>query len=482
MGNKIVRYNLTRVDRIENPPCIYDKYKLELIFDNGTKIAITVYADAPLSKEVLDPRATPELQDWFFVKRLLGKNGLLKKEERVDNIYLGSVYLGRDGRYVADRMYLVDNTYTAQEHFDSYLEEITAEKERRNRMVQATMLKQQSQSQPEEGLTYAISDIHGMYGSYIDAISKLKPQDNLYILGDVIDRGKYGIKILQDIIKRKNNPDTNPNITFIIGNHEWMLFETIKILERYENPKDVVNLIYDFNSLGNVIQSIQRQVNYNEISQAEGEKALRELDERKSIYRSKIKNLNISIEEQLKLRLWLFNNKGIYTMMDYLNLSDDAKHKIYEFLESSYVILPKQIAGKDILFVHAMPVPDEKILSELEKNHNGYTLKRLWDNDEAMEWLVEQRGKDEFYQQCLEHGFLTICGHTPTMNSIEYHPEKGFIRIDSGCGHKSKDSKLALYCINHNAVRMIDEREDVPKDPSDGTDDPHTCNSLKKMI
>ena len=48
--------------------------------------------------------------------------------------------------------------------------------------------------------TYVCSDIHGMYGSYCDAIKKIKDNDRLYILGDVIDRGAYGIKILQDII------------------------------------------------------------------------------------------------------------------------------------------------------------------------------------------------------------------------------------------------------------------------------------------
>ena len=51
------------------------------------------------------------------------------------------------------------------------------------------------------GKNYAISDIHGMYGSYMEVMKKLKKEDCLYIIGDVIDRGEHGIDIIDDIIK-----------------------------------------------------------------------------------------------------------------------------------------------------------------------------------------------------------------------------------------------------------------------------------------
>jgi serine/threonine protein phosphatase 1 len=66
-------------------------------------------------------------------------------------------------------------------------------------------------------MNYACSDIHGNFEVYNKVINKLSENDTLYIIGDVIDRGADGIKILQDIMKRDN-------VKFILGNHEWFLW------------------------------------------------------------------------------------------------------------------------------------------------------------------------------------------------------------------------------------------------------------------
>lgn len=47
-----------------------------------------------------------------------------------------------------------------------------------------------------------------------------RDDDALYILGDVIDRGNDGIKILLDILRR-------PNAFMIMGNHEAMMLDTL---------------------------------------------------------------------------------------------------------------------------------------------------------------------------------------------------------------------------------------------------------------
>ena len=64
-------------------------------------------------------------------------------------------------------------------------------------------------------MIYAMSDIHGCFEKYRAMLSKIsfKLSDTLYILGDVIDRGPDGIKILQDMAAR-------PNVFPILGNHE----------------------------------------------------------------------------------------------------------------------------------------------------------------------------------------------------------------------------------------------------------------------
>lgn len=68
--------------------------------------------------------------------------------------------------------------------------------------------------------TYVMSDVHGSKDKYDKMLLEidLKYTDDVYILGDVIDRGCDGIEILQDIMKRKN-------ITLLMGNHEYMMKE-----------------------------------------------------------------------------------------------------------------------------------------------------------------------------------------------------------------------------------------------------------------
>ena len=65
-------------------------------------------------------------------------------------------------------------------------------------------------------MQYAVSDIHGCYDKYIQLLHRLglKDSDTLYVLGDMIDRGPDGLKILMDISMR-------PNVVPFLGNHEY---------------------------------------------------------------------------------------------------------------------------------------------------------------------------------------------------------------------------------------------------------------------
>lgn len=69
--------------------------------------------------------------------------------------------------------------------------------------------------------TYVTSDLHGYsfdeFMKLIDFI-KFNENDQLFILGDVIDRGKDGVKYLTWILEQ-------PNVQLILGNHEAMLLD-----------------------------------------------------------------------------------------------------------------------------------------------------------------------------------------------------------------------------------------------------------------
>lgn len=70
---------------------------------------------------------------------------------------------------------------------------------------------------------YVMSDIHGMYDAYrtmLDTI-RFSDQDELYILGDVVDRGSDPIKVLQDMIYR-------PNVYPLWGNHDLIAYAILK--------------------------------------------------------------------------------------------------------------------------------------------------------------------------------------------------------------------------------------------------------------
>lgn len=66
-------------------------------------------------------------------------------------------------------------------------------------------------------MIYVMSDLHGCYEEYLQALEAIdfKDSDQLYVLGDIVDRGKEPIKILQDMMMRSN-------VFPIIGNHEYM--------------------------------------------------------------------------------------------------------------------------------------------------------------------------------------------------------------------------------------------------------------------
>lgn len=70
--------------------------------------------------------------------------------------------------------------------------------------------------------TYAISDLHGQYGIFekLLEIIGFSDDDYLYVLGDAIDRGPDGIRILQKIMNSQN-------MDLLIGNHEFLMLNSV---------------------------------------------------------------------------------------------------------------------------------------------------------------------------------------------------------------------------------------------------------------
>ncbi len=89
-------------------------------------------------------------------------------------------------------------------------------------------------------MVYVMSDIHGCYDKYKKMLDKISfsKVDMLYVLGDVVDRGKNGMKILLDIA----NSD---NVILLRGNHDqqaWILLSNLYRLDDKNCPKELVDL------------------------------------------------------------------------------------------------------------------------------------------------------------------------------------------------------------------------------------------------
>ena len=71
-------------------------------------------------------------------------------------------------------------------------------------------------------MIYVLSDIHGNERRFRSIWKQidLKPEDTLYVLGDVIDRHPGGLRILRKLMAM-------PNVNMLLGNHEYMMLRAL---------------------------------------------------------------------------------------------------------------------------------------------------------------------------------------------------------------------------------------------------------------
>ncbi|KKN67649.1 hypothetical protein LCGC14_0459080 [marine sediment metagenome] len=79
---------------------------------------------------------------------------------------------------------------------------------------------------------YVIPDIHGASGLLDKILKRILPlrksdgiQDKIVFLGDYMDRGKDGHKVLDTLIEIKKK--YKENVIFLVGNHELLLFKAL---------------------------------------------------------------------------------------------------------------------------------------------------------------------------------------------------------------------------------------------------------------
>ena len=142
--------------------------------------------------------------------------------------------------------------------------------------------------------TYIMSDLHGCKEEFDLMLNKISfsNYDELWIVGDICDRGKYPIKLLQEIMN-------NDNMHIIYGNHDlW--------LEKY---------------IDDIIE---------------------------------IKKGNLSILDMNEdYHVWFFYNGGKITVENLLDLSYPEIYDIKLYLENKIIYKHLSIKGQKYLLVHA---------------------------------------------------------------------------------------------------------------------------------
>jgi len=98
-------------------------------------------------------------------------------------------------------------------------------------------------SKPIEGRRIAVGDIHGCFNTFESLIEdkiKLQKVDQLFLLGDYIDKGTRTREVLDYIIEMQNDGYL---IFPLIGNHEYFVLRDIEFCQKSNNPQGIRDLI-----------------------------------------------------------------------------------------------------------------------------------------------------------------------------------------------------------------------------------------------
>lgn len=79
-------------------------------------------------------------------------------------------------------------------------------------------------------MIYVVSDINGDFQKYKQLFTKVKDSDTLFVLGNILDYGPDGIKILQDMMYREN-------VYPVLGEQEFMATPILTKLVEDVSPK-----------------------------------------------------------------------------------------------------------------------------------------------------------------------------------------------------------------------------------------------------
>ena len=252
---------------------------------------------------------------------------------------------------------------------------------------------------------FIVSDLHGngeVYDSIIAYLENMssKEEVELYINGDLIDRGPDSYRMFEDVTYRMaQNDNSNFKVHYLGGNHELMMYN-----------------------------------------------ALRKRRPEKSVF---------------PFCTWFMN--GGHATDDVIDERDDSEVKYKEFLDKVsnlkiYKKFEEKIGDKPILLVHARApsiVPDECTMKISDGTAQVY--KSVWMRN-VDEFRIPHRIGHKDYFTIIGHTPVYNIG------GFMYYPHENYLNIDGGCAAYAygyfdcdhvplvevEDGKLSILVWNHN--------------------------------
>ena len=253
---------------------------------------------------------------------------------------------------------------------------------------------------------FVISDIHGngdIYDTimgYLDNISEVEEVE-LFINGDLIDRGLDSFRVLMDVVERING-NGNIKIHYLGGNHEQLMYRALKV----RLPGRSIDHLSDWMHNGGLI-----------------------------------------IEDELDAR------EDGEELCDYFrDFMGDLK---------IFHLFDERIKDKPILLVHAQAPTLETLGKDLRiKDGGNLVFDALWTRRERRSVSIFMPGDVIGHNRIGSDDFFTIKGHTEVRNpfGFEIDTDENYINIDGCCASFAtgnfKRDKVPLLEIKPNGIEI----------------------------
>ena len=234
-------------------------------------------------------------------------------------------------------------------------------------------------------MVYVMSDLHGQSDAFFDILEQINFSDNdeLYILGDIIDRGPDAFKIYDYIVSHKN-------VHLLKGNHEQMMLDFVNL-----NAGDIV--------------------------------------ENPTVYHSR--NLRFAY------LIWM-QNGGNITYEQLIKFSKTKRQKIFNTLKKCKYYEKIEVNGQKYILCHGTPTFYE--LSGVENPTIDDMLNALIIAPEyEILWGRDCYPQEVPFGYKVIHGHTPV-HHLWNTDSIKQYSNGDFINVDCGCASGKRLACLRL--------------------------------------